>query len=133
MKIRQVLLAAMLAVPAIFAHEAVAACRQCGSVVDVRAVEKKGEGTGAVLGGVAGGVLGHQVGSGRGKDVATVAGAVGGAYAGHQVEKSAKTATVYQVVVRMEEGNERTFNFSNPTNYRVGDRVKIVDKRLVRQ
>ena len=125
----------VLALGAGLSGGAVAACNECGTVVDVRTIQQKGEGTGlgAVLGGVAGGVLGHQVGSGRGKDVATVAGAVGGAYAGHQVEKSAKTSTKYQVVVKMEAGNERYFNFSNPTSYRVGDKVKVVDKKLVRQ
>jgi outer membrane lipoprotein SlyB len=114
---------------------AVAACKDCGTVVDVKTLKQKGEGSGlgAVAGGVVGGVLGHQVGSGRGKDVATVAGAAGGAYAGHQVEKNAKSTTSYQVVVKLEDGNTRTFNFSSPTSYKAGDKVKIVDKKLVRQ
>jgi outer membrane lipoprotein SlyB len=113
---------------------ALAACDNCGTVVDVKTLKKEGEGTGlgAVLGGVAGGVLGHQVGSGRGNDVATVAGAAGGAYVGHQVEKNQKSTTTHQVVVKLEGGNTRTFNYSAPTSFRVGDKVKIVDKRLVR-
>jgi uncharacterized protein YcfJ len=37
---------------------------------------------GAILGGILGGVLGHQVGGGRGKDVATAGGAVAGALIG---------------------------------------------------
>ncbi len=104
-------------------------------MVDVRTITKQGEGSGggAILGGVVGGVLGHQIGSGRGNTAATVVGAAGGAYAGHQIEKNAKTETKYQVVVKMEEGNERFFNFSNPSSYQVGDKVKIVDKKLVRQ
>jgi uncharacterized protein YcfJ len=40
---------------------------------------------GAIVGGLLGGVLGHQVGSGRGNDVATVGGAVAGAAIGSQV------------------------------------------------
>ena len=40
---------------------------------------------GAVLGGILGGVLGHQIGGGRGKDVATVGGAVAGAAIGNNV------------------------------------------------
>ena len=39
---------------------------------------------GAVIGAALGGILGHQVGGGRGKDVATVAGVVGGAALGSQ-------------------------------------------------
>src|SRR5260221_13942678 len=71
---------ALFAVATAFAPAACAACKDCGTVTSVNTVEKKGEGSGLgmVLGGVAGGVLGHQVGSGRGKDVATVAGGAGG-------------------------------------------------------
>lgn len=39
---------------------------------------------GIVLGGAAGGLVGHQVGSGKGKDLATIGGALGGAYLGNQ-------------------------------------------------
>jgi uncharacterized protein YcfJ len=42
---------------------------------------------GAILGGVLGGVLGHQVGGGRGQDVATALGAVGGALVGSNVNR----------------------------------------------
>lgn len=114
---------------------AYAKCDNCGTVTDLKTVQIKGEGTGlgAVAGGVLGGVLGHQVGSGRGKDVATVAGAAGGAYAGHQVEKNAKSKTQYQVIVKLETGESRTFTFSNSTAYKVGDKIKIVDNKLVRE
>jgi outer membrane lipoprotein SlyB len=127
--------AAAMAFAGGLAFDAAAACKDCGTVVDVRTVKKEGEasGAGAVIGGIAGGVLGHQIGSGRGRDVATVAGAAGGAYAGHQVEKSRKSTTSYQVVVKLEDGRKRTFSFADPTSYRVGDKVKIVDKRLTRQ
>jgi uncharacterized protein YcfJ len=114
---------------------ALALCNECGTVTDVKTVKKQGEGSGAgaVIGGIAGGVLGHQIGSGRGKDVATVAGAAGGAYAGHEIEKSKKSTTTYVVHVKLEDGTNRTFNYSQPTSYKVGDRVKILDKKLVRQ
>src|SRR5258705_7497500 len=138
MNTRQISIAvagALFAAAAAFAPAASAACKECGTVTEVKTVKKEGEGSGLgmVLGGVAGGVLGHQVGSGRGKDVATVAGAAGGAYVGNQVEKNQKSTTSYQVVVKMEEGNTRTFTYANPTSYKVGDKVKILDKKLVRQ
>ena len=114
---------------------AYAQCKDCGTVIDVKTIKKEGEGSGAgaVLGGVAGGVIGHQIGSGRGNTAATVVGAAGGAYAGHQIEKNQKSTTSYQVVIKMEDGKNRTFNFSNPTSYKVGDKVKIVDGKLTRQ
>lgn len=128
-------MAAAVAFAGGLALDAAAACKDCGTVVDLRTIKKEGEGTGAgaVIGGIAGGVLGHQIGGGRGRDVATVAGAAGGAFAGHQVEKSSKSTTTYQVVVKLEDGKTRTFSYSNPTSYKVGDRVKIVDKRLTRR
>ncbi len=112
-----------------------AACTDCGTVTDVKTIKKEGEasGGGAVLGGVVGGVLGHQVGSGRGNTAATVAGAAGGAYVGHQVEKNKNATTTYQVLIKMDDGTNRTFNFSSATSYKAGDKVKIVDKKLVRQ
>jgi outer membrane lipoprotein SlyB len=117
------------------ATNAFAACDNCGTVTDVRTVTKEGEATGggAVLGGVVGGVLGHQIGSGRGNTAATVAGAAGGAYAGHQIEKKKNEVTKYVVEVKMESGSVRTFTYSNPSAYKVGDKIKIVDKKLVKQ
>lgn len=126
---------AVFAIAGTIAIGAQAACKECGTVTEVRTIKKEGEGSGvgAVLGGVAGGVLGHQIGSGRGNDVATVAGAAGGAYVGHQVEKNRKSTTSYVVHVKMEDGGNRTFNFSGPTSYKSGDKVKVIDKKLVRR
>ena len=125
----------LAAILAFLPGAAFAACANCATVTDVKTVKKEGEGSGAgaVLGGVVGGVIGHQIGSGRGNTAATVAGAAGGAYAGHQIEKNKNASTTHQVVVKMENGASRTFNFSSPTSYKVGDKVKIVDNKLVRQ
>jgi hypothetical protein len=78
---------AALALAATFTPGVQAACKDCGTVTDVKTVKQKGEGSGlgAVAGGVVGGVLGHQVGSGRGNTAATVVGAGAGAYAGHEI------------------------------------------------
>ena len=124
-------IAAVAFAPASFA----ATCNNCGTVTDVKTIKKEGEGSGlgAVAGGVLGGVLGHQVGSGRGNTAATVVGAGAGAYAGHQVEKNQKSTTSYQVQIKMDDGKARTFTFSNPTSYKAGDKVKIVDGKLTRQ
>ena len=123
---------ALAAAAAAYAPAAFAKCSNCGQVLEVRAVEKKGEGSGAgaVLGGVLGGVVGHQIGSGRGNTAATVAGAAGGAYVGHQVEKNKNAVTQYHVIVNMEEGRDRTFIFKNPPKYKSGDKVKIVEGKL---
>ena len=115
------------------ATRSLAACVDCGTVIDLKSVTVKGESSGAgmVLGGVAGGVLGHQVGSGRGNTAATVVGAAGGAYVGNEIEKNKNAKTKYVVYVKMEDGSTRNWTYSNPTRYRVGDKVKVVDRKLV--
>ena len=106
-----------------------AICRECAVIEEVREVEKAGQasGGGAVAGAVVGGVLGHQVGGGRGKDVATVLGAIGGGVAGHQIEKNVKKTKEYQIVVRYEDGTQGLFTQSTPPSWRPGDKVKIID------
>lgn len=42
---------------------------------------------GAVVGGLIGAIAGHQVGGGKGKQLATVGGAAAGAFAGHEIQK----------------------------------------------
>ena len=105
------------------------ACYDCGRVIAVNAVQtqKQATGIGAVGGAVVGGLLGNQVGGGSGRTLATVAGAIGGGLAGNEVEKRTGHATTYQVKVRMENGNVRTFPFNNQPQWSVGDRVRIVD------
>jgi uncharacterized protein YcfJ len=48
---------------------------------------------GAIIGAVIGGVLGHQVGGGRGNDIATVGGAVAGGAVGANVGRGQQTQT----------------------------------------
>jgi len=96
--------------PAATTTAAADVCANCGTVESVKAETRKGEGTGigAVAGGVLGGVVGHQMGGGNGKKAMTVLGAVGGGFAGHEVEKRARSTTVYQVRLRMDDGTTRT-------------------------
>ncbi|CAN5690467.1 glycine zipper 2TM domain-containing protein [soil metagenome] len=109
-------------------------CDSCGVVESVHANEQQaqqGSGLGAVAGALLGGVLGNQVGGGNGRKLATVAGAVGGGYAGNSIEKRTNTSTVYEVRVRMENGNTRTFTPSSQPGWRAGDHVKVIDGHLV--
>ncbi len=96
-------------------------------------IEKKGEssGAGAVLGGIVGGVLGHQVGGGRGKDVATVAGALGGALVGNEIEKSKASVVRWDVRVRLEDNTNKVVRFDSEPPWRVGDKVRIDNGRIV--
>jgi len=106
-----------------------AICRECAVIEDVREVEVAGQasGAGAVGGAVVGGVIGHQVGGGRGKDVATVLGALGGGLAGNQIEKNAKKTKEYQIFVRYEDGTKGMFTQPTPPSWRIGDKVKVIN------
>lgn len=88
-------------------------------------------GLGAILGGIAGGVIGHQFGSGTGNTAATIAGAVGGAVVGNQVEK-ANARDRYRVIVRLDSGGTVALTEVGEGEMRVGDRVRIVNRRVYR-
>ena len=109
-------------------------CQSCGTVEAVNAVEVKGNGNylGTIGGGVVGALLGSQVGNGSGRTAAQIAGAVGGAVAGREIERNAKKALHYEVVVRLQNGGTQIVSFENNPGYRVGERVRIVDGTLTR-
>ena len=110
-------------------------CSTCGTVDSIRVTEKAGEGSavGVIAGGVLGGLLGNQIASGRGNTAATILGAAGGAYAGHQVEKTVKKTSQYEVNVRMEDGGLRTVTYDQEPGFRSGDKVRFIDGKLTRQ
>lgn len=107
-------------------------CSNCGVVESTREITTaaQGSGVGAVGGAVVGGVLGHQVGGGRGRDVATVLGALGGAFAGNQIEGQVKASHSYEIIVRLDDGSTRTLHQSEQPGWQAGDRVKIVNGAL---
>lgn len=111
-----------------------AICVDCATVVAIRPVEVRGEGSyaGPLAGGVIGAVLGNQVGGGSGRSAATVAGAIGGALLGREIERrNNKQTTHYDVVLRMDDGNERTISVPDPGGLRVGDPVHVGPKNQI--
>ena len=88
-------------------------CALCGTVESIRTIEVRGEpgGTGAAM---------------------TISGAAGSAFAGSEIEKSAKKRRAYRVTVRMDDGSFRTVSLSSPPAFNVGDKVRVVEGRLVR-
>jgi outer membrane lipoprotein SlyB len=91
-------------------------------------------GTGAVVGGLVGALVGNQVGSGNGRAAATVAGAVGGAAIGNSVEGHNATngRDMYQIGIRMDNGEYRTVVQDSVYDLRTGNRVRLVDGRVYR-
>jgi len=111
-----------------------AAYTDSGRVVAIDVVRGQGHtsGGGAIAGAIVGGVLGHQVGSGRGNDVATAAGAIGGAVAGNEIEKRRNDDEYYRVTVQLRDGREASFTQPSLDGLRVGDRVRVTEGRLYR-
>lgn len=111
------------------------ACAGCGRVLSVKTVEKEGKAgaVGMVAGGVAGALLGNQVGSGTGRTVATVAGAAGGAYAGNKIEQKMKTTKIWQVAVRFDNGDEKTFSFDKDPGFTAGTDIKANNDSITRR
>jgi len=103
-----------------------AACHDCGVIVEVKAVEVLGKGTGvgAVAGGVAGAVVGHEIGGNR---AGTAVGAVVGGVAGHQIERQAREHKRYDITVRMNDGTTRALSdeTGTPPAFKSGDKVRV--------
>lgn len=109
-------------------------CEKCGVIETIEPREVKGEASalGTIAGAVAGGVIGHQFGSGRGNDAATVAGAAGGAFAGREVEKEARAHVVYDISIRMDNGQVRRLTKNTSESLRPGDHVEVTGSQITR-
>ncbi|HEY3074938.1 MAG TPA: glycine zipper 2TM domain-containing protein [Burkholderiales bacterium] len=101
-----------------------------GTVVAVREVEQKGDGSGvgAVGGGLAGAVLGHNIGDHN--KLVTVLGAAGGALLGNQIEKQARATKHWELTVRYDDGTTQTFNSDAQPFWHQGDRVRLYEGKL---
>lgn len=110
-------------------------CSNCGVVLAVNTVEAagKGSGLGVVAGGVIGGLLGNNVGKGTGRELATIAGVVGGAVAGNAIEKNTKKSKSYDIITRMDSGEERIVHQTVAPGVVSGDHVKIENDIIVKQ
>jgi outer membrane lipoprotein SlyB len=108
-----------------------------GTIDSIQVTRSQGgtSGAGAVVGGLVGALVGNQVGSGSGRTAATVAGAVGGAAVGNKVEANRNAASgqdMYQIGIRLDNGDYRTIVQDSVYDLRVGNRVRVVDGRVYR-
>lgn len=124
---------AMMATLGVCQQVSAQTCTDCGTVQGINQVQKEGDSSGvvgAIGGGLVGGLLGRQVGGGTGRDLATIGGAVGGAYVGNQVEKKMSKKTVYEVVVKFDDGRTQVFPFEAAPTWQSGNRVRLVNGSL---
>lgn len=104
---------------------------QFATVESVREVREAGDakGVGALGGGVVGGVVGNKLG--KGKTLFTVLGAAGGALAGHQIEKHVRGEKRWEISVRLDDGTQRTVASDVEPTWRAGERVRLLDGKLL--
>ena len=104
-------------------------CALCGTVESIRTVEVRDEAGGA--GAAAGGPGAGDQTVGGGGTAVTLLGTEG-AIAGSEIEKNVKKRYAYRVTVRMDDGSFRTISLSSPPTLAVGDKVRVVEGKLVR-
>jgi outer membrane lipoprotein SlyB len=104
---------------------------QLGFVESVRQVEEAGDakGIGAVGGGIAGAVIGHNMGEHN--KLVTVLGAAGGALLGNHIEKQARAKKHWELTVRLDDGTIRKVSSEAEPFWHQGDRVRLLDGKLV--
>jgi outer membrane lipoprotein SlyB len=100
-------------------------CATCGVIDGYSAVQVKGQnnGVGAVAGGLGGALVGSKIAGRSNHTLGGVIGAVGGGLLGNAIESHERTATVYDVRVRMNDGSIRTVRQASVPS--VGQRVNV--------
>jgi outer membrane lipoprotein SlyB len=107
------------------------ACADCGTVESVTQVlhDTPNSGVGAAIGAAVGGLIANKIGGEEGKTIATIMGLLGGVWAGNALEKHLKQAPTYQVVVRMQDNTQRSFELTAAMP--VGAKVKVQGGTIV--
>jgi outer membrane lipoprotein SlyB len=105
-------------------------CASCGTVEAIRTVEVL-EQAGAT-GGAQGLRTGKQSGEARPNAAPSVLDTLSGAFAGSEAVTSARKRQAFRVTVRMDDGSFRAVSLSSPPAFAVGDKVRVVEGRLVR-
>jgi outer membrane lipoprotein SlyB len=106
-------------------------CAICGTVVSIRVLEVRDES--AENGADAGVPAGLQAGGRPGAEASrstTILGFAGAAFSAG--EPVVKKRSAYRVTVRMDDGLFRTVSLSSPPAFAVGDKVRVVEGKLVR-
>lgn len=112
--------------PVKFAASARAPCASCGVVEIVRVVEhRRRETAAAPEGRLSESVLGYRMGGGGGEGFVVLLGAMAGA------SPAARARLVYEVDVRLEDGSVRTFRQPGEPPWRLGDRVRVIQGRII--
>ena len=111
-----------------------AACALCGTIESVRVIEVFEEPTAA--GGAIEPRSGEAAGGGPGAAIAGGAASVldtlSNTMRGNEAENNVRKRHVYRVTLRMDDGSFRAISLPSPPAFAVGDKVRVVEGRIVR-
>lgn len=104
------------------------------SEIERLSAQRQLSGGGGLTGSAAGAVIGRQFGgSGEGRAMGTFVGAILGFIIGNEIERqNTNLREGVRVSVRLDNGAQRSFDYSHAGDLRVGDRVRIEGGQLVR-
>jgi len=107
-------------------------CSLCGTVESIRTLELRVVPEDARATGVSGAAAARPIGPEKDSmtTLETVAGAASGR--GSEGEKNVSKRFAYRITVRMDDGSYRTISQPTPPALAVGDKVRVVEGRLVR-
>jgi len=110
-------------------------CAICGTVESIRTVEVRMEAgeTGIKSNGSDELAAARPAGQGSEKDSITILSSAGGLFSGSSgAESGSRKRNAYRVTVRMDDGSYRTVSLSSPPAFAIGDKVRVVEGKLVR-
>ena len=105
-------------------------CALCGTIESIRTLEVTEEASPA--GGAAELRSGAESGGTGASHAMSVLDTLSNAFTGSEAAKSVRKRHTYRVTVRMDDGSFRAISQSGPLVFAVGDKVRVVEGRLVR-
>lgn len=106
------------------------ACALCGTIESVRTVEVLDEGSATV--GTADSRSRTDTNNASASASTSVLDTLTEVVSGSASERNVRKRVVYRVTLRMDDGSFRAISLSSPPAFAVGDKVRVVEGRLVR-
>jgi len=104
------------------------ACALCGTIESVRTVEVLDQATA----GAADSGNRAEAGAAGTSAATSVLDTLSSVVTGNVAEKNVRKRLVYRVTLRMDDGSFRAISLSSPPSFAVGEKVRVVEGRLVR-
>jgi hypothetical protein len=102
-------------------------CALCGTIESIRSMEVLDQVSAPVD--AAGSKSGTEAGA---RSATSVLDTLSNVVTGNAADKNTRKRLVYRVTLRMDDGSFRTISLPSPPAFTVGDKVRVVEGRLVR-